>query len=401
MHAPSWTGRAHGTQGDDMAGISTTGSALPTAQSLFAGSTDPASTTSVQGPTVQGPGGTTTLPDAAPADFQGENPTPLDQPHPQYPTLIQSHVAVLQAIGTPEAIIQQLAASQPPADYMDRYIQGEIMQNPEGWDAYTGNPTGTTRAGLQALIPGIQLPAPGAGSPGYMPDGSRVDGINVPGITTPLIGGAPGTPRGSVSEGEGLIKGLVIAAAVVGAGLLAWKFMKGRGAGKETEQAAGLIMGGGAGGQGGGLGNLTALVDKLKGSGLRGDELLDVQRTLSLQTVAGGGIGGLGSAGGAATAATIESIFRGQGAANGFINSAGASAVAFNMSMPSAIEAALADRAMGVLEQLARNGGTVADLAAARVLTTQLSGVTAAGGQAATQLAGLRQSLAGLANLVV
>jgi hypothetical protein len=56
---------------------------------------------------------------------------------------------------------------------------------------------------------------------------------------------------------------------------------------------------------------------------------------------------------------------------------------------------------MGVLEQLARNGGTVADLAAARVLTTQLSGVTAAGGQAATQLAWLRQSLAGLANLVV
>ena len=53
-------------------------------------------------------------------------------------------------------------------------------------------PTGTTRViftpavveavtqGLQALIPGVQLPAPGAGNPGYLPDGSTVSGINVP-----------------------------------------------------------------------------------------------------------------------------------------------------------------------------------------------------------------------------
>jgi hypothetical protein len=51
---------------------------------------------------------------------------------------------------------------------------------------------------------------------------------------------------------------------------------------------------------------------------------------------------------------------------------------------------------------MARNGGTVADLAAARALTTQLAGAAgSAGGNAANQLAGLRQALAGLANVGV
>jgi hypothetical protein len=389
-------------QGDDMAGISTTGNALPTAQSLFTGSTDPASTTSVQGPTVQGPGGTTTLPDAAPADFQGVNPTPLDQPHPQYPTLIQSHVAVLQAIGTPEAIIQQLAASQPQADYMDRYIQGEIMQNPEGWDAYTGNPTGTTRAGLQALIPGIQLPAPGAGSPGYMPDGSRVDGINVPGITTPLIGGAPGTPQGPVSEGEGLIKGLVIAAAVVGVGLLAWKFMKGRGGGKETEQAAGMIMGGGAGGQGGGIGNLTALVDKLKGSGLKGDDLKDMQRALQLNTLAGGGAMVANDAATAALngqrSAAMFAVMNDLGPVDGHFMQALAGSVASNTPIETVARIMHQGRMDNIAEHAVRNGGGLADLALANITGLQLAGTAAQGADDATKLLGLRQHLTGLLN---
>ena len=225
-----WTGSAHGTQGDDMTAIGSSGIGLPSPQALFAGAaapTAPASTVPVNGPTVAGPGGTTALPSASPADFEGVNPTPLDAPHPTYPTLIQSHVAVLQAIGTPEHVIAQLAATQPAADYLDRYIQGEIMQNPEGWDSYVGNPAGTARAGLQQLVPNIQLPAPGTGTPGVMPDGGRVDGINVPGITQPLIGPQQGS-------GEGIIKGVVIAAAVAGVGLLAWKFFQGRNAAKDA-----------------------------------------------------------------------------------------------------------------------------------------------------------------------
>jgi hypothetical protein len=391
-----------------MAGISTTGSSmLPSAQELFDGATataapmaaDPAAP--IPGPTVTGPdGATTTLPTAAPQDFEGVNPTPLDRPHPQYPALIQSHVAVLQAIGTPAVVIEQLNVSQPQAEYLDRYIQGEIMQNPEGWDAYVGSPPGTARAGLQQLVPGIQLPAPGQGNPGYMQDGSPVSGITIPGVSTPISSGPfldPTTGRPS-TEGDGLVKGLAVAAAAVGVGLLAWKFAKGRGGGKDTEQVARLLAGGAD--NVGGHEGLRTLVSAIQGGRIAPANLAQAQQVMSLQAVAGGGAGGLG-AGGVSAAATLESIMRGHGAANGFINSTGASAVAFNMSMPQAIDAALADRAMGVLEQMARNGGTVADLAAARVLTTQLTGAAQGGAQAATQLGGLRQALAGLANVVV
>jgi hypothetical protein len=393
-----------------MTGISTTGLGLPTAQSLFSSggvgtAPAPASTVPVNGPTVSGPGGTTALPQAAPADFQGVNPTALDQPHPQYPSLIQSHVAVLQAIGTPESVIAQLAASQPSAEYIDRYIQGEIVQNPEGWDQFVGNPAGTARAGLQQL--GFTMAPVGQGTPGITPDGGRVDGINVPGVTTPLVG-----PQ--QSSGEGLIKGIVIAAAVAGVGLLAWKFMKGRNAAKDavgllgaSDPAAKGLVANLAGGEGAagrqGLMNLLEVVkDGAKsGGGWFGkadDAGTAAQRLLSMQAIVGGGTG----SGGWATAAALESVQHGLGVSNGFIDAAGNSALKYNMSMPLAIEAALADRGMGVLEQLARNGGGVADLAAARALTTQLAGTAGgAGGAAAHQLAGLRQALAGLVNAAV
>jgi hypothetical protein len=391
-----------------MTGISTTGLGLPSAQSLFTGGTaattmtpDPASTMPVNGPTVSGPGGTTALPSAAPADFQGVNPTALDQPHPQYPSLIQSHVAVFQAIGTPESVIAQIAASQPAADYLDRYIQGEIAQNPEGWDSFVGNPAGTARAGLTQL--GFPLAPVGQGTPGITPDGGRVDGINVPGVTTPLVG-----PQ--QSSGEGLIKGLVIAAAAVGVGLLAWKFIKNRNPAQDAaqllnsgERANGLLAGAVGGEGNAGLRNLVEIMKggASGGGGLFGsaDESgLAAQRLLSMQAVVGGGTG----SGGWATAASLESIQRGLGASNGFIDAAGNSALKYNMSMPVAIEAALADRMATVMERLASNGGTVADLAAARALTTQLAGAAGgAGGAAANQLAGLRQALAGLANVAV
>jgi hypothetical protein len=381
---------------------------LPSAQSLFTGGATtttpaPASTTPVTGPTVSGPGGTTALPSASPADFQGVNPTPLDQPHPQYPALIQSHVAVLQAIGTPESVLLQLNQSQPAADYMDRYIQGEIMQNPEGWDAYVGNPTGTARAGLQQLIPGVQLPSPGAGTPGVMPDGSRVDGVNVPGVTQPLVG-----PQ--QSSGEGLIKGLVIAAAAVGVGLLAWKFIKNRNAAKDAaqlltnpDQAKGLAALAGGEGANGAAG-LQKLVEVLKGGGSAlgqsGDEAGEAaQRLLQMQAVVGGGANTAGSR----TAATLDAILRGFGPADGFAHQAGITAAIHNRPYDKVANLMLADRGMGVLEQLAKNGGTIADLAAARALTAQLAGAAgqAANAGATTQLAGLRQALAGLANIVV
>jgi hypothetical protein len=378
----------------------TGGAALPTAQALFeqarsAGAAGSAPTTASVTPTgdgstglvVSSQGGTTTLPAESAGAFEGTNPTALDQPDETYPALIKSHVAVLRAIGTPEAVLQQLNAAQPQAEYMDRYIQGEIMQNPEGWDDFVGNQRGTARAGLQQLVPGIQLPAPGQGNSGYLPDGSTVSGVNVPGLSTPVLDPTTGTP-----QGEGLVKGLVIAGVVAGVGLLAWKFLKGRGAGgaKEASEAVkGLAGGGGA--------DLAQLAGKLGGEG---DDAL---RALTAASALGGGgvAAGAGTALGAQTLATLDSISRGHGAANGFLNSVGSSAVAFNLPFKDAAELALAERGMGVLEQLARNGGTVADLAAARVLTAQAGGVAAAGGAAASQLSGLKTALAGMANLIV
>lgn len=326
-----------------MAGITSTNvNSLPNAQTLF-----------TNGSVQESPS----------SEFTSSNPTSLDQPHPQYLGLIKSHVAVLQAIGTPEAFIAQISSARPQAEYLDRYIQDQIMQNPEGWDEYVGNPVGTARAGLQQLLPGVQFPS-----------ASTTVG------SSPFVD-ATADKTAAVSESEGLLKGLVFAGAAVGLGVLGWKVLKGKQAGsiKAAEDS----------------------VRNLIGQGTRVDYLANLS-SLPLQTVVGGGGGALSGVAGTASsvslAATLESISRGHGAANGFLNSVGSSAIALNMPMSSAVEAALADRAMGVLEQLAHNGGTVADLATARVLTTQLGTAASAAG---SELPSLQQLLAGVAKLAV
>jgi hypothetical protein len=343
---------------------------------------------------VQGQFGSTTLPSATPADFQTNNPTPLDQPDSQYPTLIASHVAVLKAIGTPEAVIAELAAQQPQAEWVDRYIQGEIMQNPEGWDAYVGNPTGTARAGQQAIAPGIQLPAPGGGHAGYMPDGSPVSGINVPGLSTPVLDPTTGQPQGT---GSWLMPALMIGAAAVG-GFFLWRhFQNKNGAADLAKQGMQALAGGGgdaakltAAGIGAGsqAGMIEHMGRQLMSAGAEAKDMGLVQRGMSLGVFGGGATGG-----GAAAAATAESIMNGMGAANGFINSAGISALHFDMPMGQAINAALADRYMGVLE-LATKTGQLGDFAASQVaMKTALAGAQPAvagagqiGGQALRNL---------------
>lgn len=372
-----------------MAGISTTGTGLPTPASLF----DAAANTQQPGVLVQGDRGSTALPPASPSDFQGENPTPLDQPHPQYPTLIQSHVAVLQAIGTPEAVIVELANQQPQAEYLDRYIQAEIMQNPEGWDSYVGNPAGTARAGLQQLMPNVQLPAPGAGRPGYMPDGSAVHGINVPGLSTPLLNPTTGAPEGN---GGGLLTGVLVAAAVLGIGFLGWKFLKNRNAGTDAAKQAVQALAGSDAAIAGGGNAIEHMGRQLMSSGIDAKDVGLVQRGLSLGVFGGGASGG-----GAAAAATAESIMKGMGPANGFINSAGISALHFDMPMSQAINAALADRYMGVLE-MATKSGQLADFAATQVamkqaLTGAAPAAAVAGGAGNTAL---RNLLAAAANAI-
>lgn len=400
-----------------MAGISNTGLGLPSAASLFgnasgtAPATPPAAatttTTAAVDPNAQQPGvlvqgeiGSTTLPAAAPADFQSDNPTPLDQPHPTWPTLIASHVAVLQAIGTPEAIIGQLAASKPQAEWLDRYIQSEIMQNPEGWDSYTGDPAvaqprpaGTARAGLQQLIPGVQLPAAGQGNPGYMPDGTPASGINVPGLSTPLLDPATGAPQGD----GGMVKMLLFGAAAIGIGLLGWKFMKNRNAQEPMKLAVQGFAGGAEGAAlGGGLNSFEALGRQLMGAGVDAKDFSLVQRGLTLTAMGGGGAAGAS----AANAATAFGVVHGLAPGTGSVMANHAAARFAGISDTLAHKIAMDNRWADVLEQLARNGGTLGDAATAGVLASQAMGTQAASAASAggTHLAGLRQLLTGVAN---
>jgi hypothetical protein len=123
-------------------------------------------------------------------------------------------------------------------------------------------------------------------------------------------------------------------------------------------------------------------------AGLDAKDLGLVNRGMSLGVFGAGASGG-----GAAAAATAESIANGMGAANGFINSAGISALHFDMPMNQAINAALADRYMGVLE-LATKTGQLGDFAATQVAMKQaLAGTTQAAGAGALNNQALRNLL--------
>jgi len=150
-----------------------------------------------------------------------------EAPSPDFPNLTVSHVQLLQVAATPPSIIAQINADKPGAEWLYRYIEGEIFQNPEGWDAYTGNPEGTTRASIKKYIPDAELPAPGQGKPGYVSDGSTVSGVDIPGLTQPLIDPQPTAQQQATQAGGGLITKLLIGVAVIGGGLLLWKHFKG------------------------------------------------------------------------------------------------------------------------------------------------------------------------------
>lgn len=169
----------------------------------------------------------------APQDAAATNGVPgsLDQPDQTYPALTQAHVMVFRAIGTPEAVIGSIASQNPNAGVIEQYIQSEIMQNPEGWDQYVGNPTGTARAGLQQLIPGIQLP----GSAAYAGQGGTIDATGV-GVTDPAV--VAGNAKND------LMKTIVWGAVGLGAAIVGYRFLKGRGA---AQAAAKVAAGGGAG----------------------------------------------------------------------------------------------------------------------------------------------------------
>ncbi|MCW2974524.1 MAG: hypothetical protein JWN72_2797 [Thermoleophilia bacterium] len=211
-----------------MSTISATSNALPT-------TAQPPTPATNAGAATGGAGTATT---AAAAQAQ------LTQPDPTYPDLTALHVAVLQAIGTPPAAIAEIAGRKPDAAWLDSYIQDEIMQNPEGWDQFVGNAPGTARAGLTKLFPSVQLPAPGTGS-GTMPS----DSGSIPGITTPLLDPGATPVATTAGEGEGIVKALVIGAVVVGVGLLAWHFFKGKGAkgGGDAAEAVEHLMNGNGG----------------------------------------------------------------------------------------------------------------------------------------------------------
>jgi hypothetical protein len=96
------------------------------------------------------------------------------------------------------------------------------MQNPEGWDQYVGNPAGTARAGLQQLIPGVQLPP--AGSTGGA--ASTSSGSTTPSLSPTQSPDQVTTP-GAIANGQNsLVKTLIWVAAGLGAAFIGYKLWK-------------------------------------------------------------------------------------------------------------------------------------------------------------------------------
>jgi hypothetical protein len=391
-----------------MAGISTTGLGLPATSGIFGSAAGAApaaaSNQAVPGFTVQGQGGATTLPSAAPADFQGSSPTPLDQPDQQYPSLIAAHVAVLRAVGTPEAVIQQFSDAQPQAEYMERWIQGELMQNPEAWDSAVGNPTGTARAALQQLLPQVQLPAPGQGHPGYLDDGSPVSGIasGIPGVSQPVTTQPILNPTtGQVQGGGGLMKGLLIAGGIAAAGFIGWKLLHKSPTDTAKTAAEAFAAGSaaaGGGGAAGGIGNsIESMGRQLMGAGMEAKDISMIHSGMSLGMLGAGGTVSESTN----IAASAWGVMNHLAPGDGYVMSLHAGAKFAGISDALAHKMSLDNRWMGVMEKLAANGGTLGDAATAGVLASQAvrPGAAAAAGSA-VQLDGLRQLFAGAANVL-
>jgi hypothetical protein len=230
-----------------------------------------------------------------------------------------------------------------------------------------------------------------------------VSGINVPGVTTPITTGPmldPTTGAPQASEGEGLIKGLVLAAAAVGVGLLAWKFVKGRGAAKEVVDVTNLVN---EASTGGGQQALSKLFERIGSGSIKGKELTELLKNPQFQLLASGH--GLGMATDiASTAASSQlgaSLFAHAnklGPVDGFVMQATASAAAANISVDKAAQLMLANRQWGVVERAVVNGGGLADLALANITGLQLAGSASNAAAGATKLAGLQSMLTGMAS---
>jgi hypothetical protein len=175
------------------------------------------------------------IPSAAPSTpdattIPTAEPNSLDAADPTYPQLTVAHVMVLRAVKTPEAAIAQLAAGNPGPQEMDAWIRMELMQAPEAWDQLVGNPVGTARSGLLELLPGVQLPAPGAGNP-QLP---VVPGVGTPTVPTPYENGK-----------NDLMRHVVIAGGLGLAAFAGFRFLKSKSA-QQAAAAAASAAGGGA-----------------------------------------------------------------------------------------------------------------------------------------------------------
>jgi hypothetical protein len=332
----------------------------------------------------------------------------LSKPHSTYSNLINSHVLVLQVMGTPEPKIAEINAMIPDPTWLDSYIQDRIFANPEGWDSYVGNPQGTARAGLQSA--GMQLPAAGT-TP--MASDSQIGATNgqldVPessGIFGPNMETGPGT------EAEGTVKGMVWAGLGLGAGLIGWKFLKGRGGslggimggGDDAARAARSLMGGGGAagvgvsGGGAGVAPQLSLVDDLVGPGMGrnitsrlGDELLQSASTHG--TRRGAVMSVLGERGGE-EAATVHSILSGTGPAHGLTTQANLLAMNANIPFDDAMQAILRSESSSTFRDIVRTR-QLGDLAASIVAARQpAAGV--GGGAAPITNDALESILAGL-----
>ena len=332
----------------------------------IAATTSAPNTAASQATATRAPQGASTAAQPSNADVAAAQ-AQLDAPDPTYPALTALHVGLLQAMGTPATKIAEIAARKPDAAWLDSYIQDEIMQNPEGWDDYVGNPRGTARAGLAKVLPDAVLPAPGSGV-GTMPS----DSSRIPGITTPLLDPGATPTRGKASDSEKLVRNVVWGAVAVGVGVLAWKFMKGHGAAAVAKEGAEAIGGGGATAAKGGIVNGIKNIFRGGGAKAGAAELLGAGAGGTI--AAGGNIASMGMSttaraanhmlqvaikadnpvmfnravtlgafaeGGAERAATVMSILTGAGPVNGHVAAAGFGAAAVNVSVKEAADIAL------------------------------------------------------------
>lgn len=134
-----------------------------------------------------------------------------------YTNMMHSHVTLLKKVGTTEAMMQQMNNMKPNPTEMETYLTRNVVENPEFWDSQMGNQSGTARQGLMSI--GFTA-ADIDGTSGNTGAGTGSDGTPLPGT------GTTGTVAAPKSDGgNDMIKNIVIALAVGGAGFLLYKML--------------------------------------------------------------------------------------------------------------------------------------------------------------------------------